>query len=149
MDYETDDAAICESIQQESLKKKPEAPPKGSRRGRKPKAAVKQTADREPEDKIPPGSVSGTGAVTPKKRGRKKKAPVVPDGELPVEERGGGVAENTVDQENGTPKPKLQHVEKKAVQPDKDPPREKDSEEPEEEEAGSGGHRRRRGAAKL
>ncbi|XP_037541591.1 general transcription factor 3C polypeptide 2 [Nematolebias whitei] len=138
LDYETDDTAICESILQKSPKNKSEkedaVPQKSSRRGRKPKAAVKQTGDGDKESKdkilVPPDSVSKTVEVpvTPKKRGRKKKVPVVPDGELPVEECGGGGAENSVNQENGTPKPQCE----------KEP----------EEEAESGRHRRR-GAAKL
>lgn len=107
--------------------------------------------DKETKDQTPADSVGENVAVTPKKRGRKKKVQPEPavttDGDLPAEGDGGGAAEMSVNQENGTPKPKRKYVKKKAVEPAEDPPPEKEPEEP-EEEVESGG-RRRRGAAKM
>ncbi|XP_017290417.1 general transcription factor 3C polypeptide 2 [Kryptolebias marmoratus] len=161
VDYVTDYTAASENVSQELLTKRSEGdeavPEKGSRRGRKPKAAVLQTSagDQEAKDEIAPGPVGETAAATPKKRGRQKKNPpvtprkltVTTDGDLPAGEDGGGVAENSVTQNNDTPKPKRKYVRKKFAQPAEDLPSEKVPEEP-EEEAESGG-RRRRGAAKV
>ncbi|XP_013883285.1 general transcription factor 3C polypeptide 2, partial [Austrofundulus limnaeus] len=154
LDYETADKDISESIKQELIKngseKKRAASQKGSKRGRKPKAAVQQAVDgdNETKEQTPSDSVGENVAATPKKPGRKKKiqpeAPVATDGGLPAEGDGGGAAERSVNQENGTPKPKRKYVKKKAAEPAEEPPLE---EEP-EEEVETGG-RRRRGAAKM
>lgn len=93
--------------------------------------------------------------VTPKRRGRSKKTPLVKtaspsltvtaDGDPPTTETGG--AENSVKQENGTPKPKRKYVRKKPVEEVRDPPDKKEQGEPDEEPESGG--RRRRGAAKV
>ncbi|XP_042359170.1 general transcription factor 3C polypeptide 2 [Plectropomus leopardus] len=140
-------------------------------KSRKAKNATQQTDDGEEEDadnKTNQESGGKTSKETPKKAARAKKTPrkktpakrapakrtpakksPITDGDLPTGE--GGVVV-TVQQENGTPKPKRKYVRKKLAQePVTEPPCEEAQEKPpsEPEEETTPGGRRRRGAAKA
>ncbi|XP_038160054.1 general transcription factor 3C polypeptide 2 [Cyprinodon tularosa] len=151
-----DEPDFTENVKQKSPRKSPEkcVPPKKTpAKPRKTKTPPTETANGEKEQ-IPPDTVEQT-LVTPKRRGRSKKTPLVKtaspsltvtaDGDPQTTETGG--AENSVKQENGTPKPKRKYVRKKPVEEVRDPPDKKEQGEPDEEPESGG--RRRRGAAKV
>ncbi|XP_005464867.1 general transcription factor 3C polypeptide 2 isoform X2 [Oreochromis niloticus] len=163
LDYETDDKTNehhSPKTPRKSSGRRRAASQKTPAKNRKSKAAAPDTPDGENEktDKTPTECDGQTtaevadeplrGKKTLSKRTPAKKTPAkktsnanvdLPDGE--------GVVKDTVQQENGTPKPKRKYVKKQYVQQVEPVIKEKDAEEP-EEETGQGG-RRRRGAAKA
>ncbi|XP_022048403.1 general transcription factor 3C polypeptide 2 [Acanthochromis polyacanthus] len=168
VDYETDDVP---DVKQKTPRKRSRgergASPKTPPKRRKATTATQQTPDEEKEatDKTPPEVVEEPEAETPKKQAKPRKTPSkktpakktparktparktpVTDGDLTS---GEVVVQDSVQQENGAPKPKRKYVRRKPVQnvePVRDPPSENNTEEPEEVESGG---RRRRGAAKA
>uniref|UniRef100_A0A3Q1CLL0 General transcription factor IIIC, polypeptide 2, beta n=1 Tax=Amphiprion ocellaris TaxID=80972 RepID=A0A3Q1CLL0_AMPOC len=167
-DYETDDVPVekQKTPRRRSGRERAASQKTSAKRG-KAKTATQQTADeaKEATDKTPPEVVDETEAETPKKQGKPRKTPSkrtpakkTPTTKTPARKppatdgdltSGEVVVQDSVQQENGPPKPKRKYVRKQPVQnvePVKDPPSENNTEE--HEEVGSGG-RRRRGAAKA
>uniref|UniRef100_A0A3P8T4C1 General transcription factor IIIC, polypeptide 2, beta n=1 Tax=Amphiprion percula TaxID=161767 RepID=A0A3P8T4C1_AMPPE len=167
-DYETDDVPVekQKTPRRRSGRERAASQKTSAKRG-KAKTATQQTADeaKEATDKTPPEGVDETEAETPKKQGKPRKTPSkrTPAKKTPTTKTlarkppatngdltsGEVVVQDSVQQENGPPKPKRKYVRKQPVQnvePVKDPPSENNTEE--HEEVGSGG-RRRRGAAKA
>ncbi|XP_044024943.1 general transcription factor 3C polypeptide 2 [Siniperca chuatsi] len=171
-DYETDDTLNVQSVQQRPPRKSSggggAASKKTPAKSGKAENATQQTADGEKEatDKTPQESDGKISEETPKRAVRAKKTPTkktpvkkTPARKTPTTDVGlptgeGGVLD-TVQQENGTPKPKRKYVRKQPaqeVEPVTEPPcKEKGEGEPpiEPEEEIQPGGRRRRGAAKA
>ncbi|XP_054473974.1 general transcription factor 3C polypeptide 2 [Anoplopoma fimbria] len=165
LDYETDGPSDVRKSQQIPRRTRSgggrEAPSKKSpaKRG-KAKNGKRQTEDAEEEEaivKTPQESDGKTSEETPKKATRAKKTPAkktpakkTPPKRTPAKKtpntNGEGGAVETVQQENGTPKPKRRYVRK---QPAKEPVEEPPCEAVESEEETTLGGRRRRGAAKA
>lgn len=162
LDYETDDKAI-----EPHSPKTPRKSPGGRRaasqklwaKSKTAKTATQDTADGENEgtDKTPTECDGQTTAETANEpvRGRKAASKRTPAKKTPARKTsntdvdfpdGEGVVKDTVQQENGMPKPKRKYVKRQPVQ-QVEPVKEKEPEEP-DEEPGHGG-RRRRGAAKA
>lgn len=145
--YYTDDFKINKQKLPRKSPGKGLAPKETPTKHRKTKTSEKQTANRGKK------SAKQTVLVTPRRPRRSRKtqlvttpsAAVSAGGDLSIGEAGGGVAENTVQQENGTPKPKKKYVRKKPVEEVRDPG---DVPAAPDEEVEPGG-RRRRGAAKA
>ena len=158
-DYETEGTLVVKKKTRKSLRG-------GGRASKTPPAKAKNGAqqltdgEKDTTDKTPPESDGKTSQETPKKLARAKRTPAKKaaakknaptDGGLPAVE-GGGV--DTLQQENGTPKPKRKYTRKQPAQksaPVAEPPTEEAQgghpAEPEEEIEPGG--RRRRGAAKA
>uniref|UniRef100_A0A3Q2PBJ1 General transcription factor IIIC, polypeptide 2, beta n=1 Tax=Fundulus heteroclitus TaxID=8078 RepID=A0A3Q2PBJ1_FUNHE len=105
--------------------------------------------EKEPTPQTPADSAAQTALVTPKKPGRRKKTQLVTTplttaaaaaGDLPA----GEAVQTSVQQENGTPKPKRKYVRKKPVEEIREPKEEPPAKA--EEEVGGGGRSRRRAA---
>ncbi|KAM4712976.1 general transcription factor 3C polypeptide 2 [Anableps anableps] len=164
LDFDTNDADVVKSVKQKSPRKsagKGVASRKTPAKQRKTKTLEQQTANGEKESthKVPPDAAEQTKRVTHKRAGKRRKTQpvttpadtVTAGGDLPTTETGGDVVETSVQQENGTPKPKRKYVRKKPVEEVRDPPDEEEPGDPPaepEEEVALGG-RRRRGAAKA
>lgn len=150
LDFDTENTDDVKSNKQKSPRKSPQkglSPQETPAKHRKTKTSKKQTANRGKE------SAEQTVLVTPRRQGKTRKtqpatkpsAAVSAGGDLAIGEAGGGVAENPVQQENGTPKPKRKYVRKKPVEEVKHP---EDVPAAPDEEVESGG-RGKRGAAKA
>lgn len=166
-DYETDENYDKQNSQQKRHRKTPNRKSFGAgaasgkspkKRGR-PRKDTKKVADgdQEASDQIPQQPGGETSQKTPKKMERTKTTPskISPaekassvKGNLPTGEDG---VVDTLQQENGTPKPKRKYVRRQVIQelvPAKDPAcQEETPNEPVEETTPSG--RPRRGAAKA
>lgn len=161
LDYEIDDGAV-----EQYSHRTPRRSSGGRRAASQKPPANRKTAKTAPQhsvdggsegaDKTPSGCDGQTAAETAHRpaRGRKtasrrtpaRKTPARKAGNTDVDFPGGeGVVKDTVQQQNGTPKPKRKYVKQQPVQ--RVEPVKEDPEEP-EEETGQGG-RRRRGAAKA
>ncbi|XP_030578251.1 general transcription factor 3C polypeptide 2 isoform X2 [Archocentrus centrarchus] len=162
LDYEIDDKAI-EPHSPQTARKSPggrrAASQKPWAKSKTAKTATQDTVDGENEgtDKTPTECEGQTTAETAKEpvRGKKAASKRTPAKKTPARKTsntnvdfpdGEGVVKDTVQQENGTPKPKRKYVKRQPVQ-QVEPVKEKEPEEP-DEEPGQGG-RRRRGAAKA
>lgn len=157
VDFETDDKDIVKRVKQKSSQKsvgKGATSRKTPTKQRKTKTPEQQTTNGEKESPqtIPADSVDTV--ITPRKPKRPKKTQPAETasaaGDLPTGKTGGSVVENSVQQENGSLKPKRKYVRKKPKEEVRDPPDEKEPDPPAEpeEEVQSGG-RRQRGAAKA
>ncbi|XP_014327032.1 general transcription factor 3C polypeptide 2 isoform X1 [Xiphophorus maculatus] len=157
VDFETDDKDIVKRVKQKSSRKsvgKGATSRKTPTKQRKTKTPEQQTTNGEKESPqtIPADSVDTV--ITPRKPKRPKKTQPAETasaaGDLPTGKTGGSVVENSVQQENGSLKPKRKYVRKKPKWEVRDPPDEKEPDPPAEpeEEVQSGG-RRQRGAAKA
>lgn len=163
LDYETDDKTNehhSPKTPRKSSGRRRSASQKTPAKSRKSKAAAQDTPDGENEktDKTPAECDGQTTAEVANEtlRGKKTLSKRTPAKKTPAKKcsnanvdllDGEGVVKDTVQQENGTPKPKRKYVKKQYVQHVEPVIKEKDAEEP-EKETGQGG-RRRRGAAKA
>ncbi|XP_041831045.1 general transcription factor 3C polypeptide 2 isoform X2 [Melanotaenia boesemani] len=160
LDYETDDMGVTESATNKTPRKNSSSEGENSQKSpaktTKSKTAKQPTTEGDGESTDEPAS-DQTVAKWSKNQGRPRKSvsketsktAVTTGGDDPLGEAGEAVVLNSVQQENGTLKPKRKYVKKQRVQ--EDPPHEKDPGKPStepEENVGPGG-RRRRGAAKM
>ncbi|XP_036003071.1 general transcription factor 3C polypeptide 2 [Fundulus heteroclitus] len=153
-DFETDFSNVGRSVKNKSPRKsagKRESSQKTPAKPRKTKTPEERAAngEKEPTPQTPADSAAPTSLVTPKKPGRRKKTQLVSTplttaaaaaGDLPA----GEAVQTSVQQENGTPKPKRKYVRKKPVEEIREPKEEPAAEA--EEEVGGGGRSRRRAA---
>ncbi|XP_054910303.1 general transcription factor 3C polypeptide 2 isoform X2 [Poeciliopsis prolifica] len=153
VDFETDDTDIGKSVKQKSPQKsvgKRATCRKTPTKQRKTKTPEQQTTNGEKESPQTIAADCVDTVITPRKPKRAKKAQPVESasaaGDLPTGKTGGSVVENSVQQENGSLKPKRKYVRKKPVEEVRSPPNEEEPGPEPDEEVQSGGRRRRRAA---
>ncbi|CAG5928423.1 unnamed protein product [Menidia menidia] len=168
-DYETDDTKLDDNVNVKSQKTtrrssggQRAAPRESPAKNRKARRSAQPAGDGEKKSsgRKTPEPADQTAVKTPKKkRGRPRKSlsnstteeAAVAGGDRPAGEAGEAEVANSLQPENGTPKPKRKYVRKQYVQRAESPQPENGSEglpKETEEELGAGG-RRRRGAAKA